>query len=408
MSDFVTVINHVLPGIAPSFSERSRLNSLVVRVRSLVNKSLVHMGIRAEVVVGGSFARGTFLGSAHDIDFFVRFSNESEMKSFPKVILHAFPDAREVKGSRSYYKVDFNGFELEFIPTLLISDPVEAENSMDASFFHIDYVNARLNDALRNEVLLLKQFCKTVGVYGAESHVNGFSGYVLELLILHFGGFKNFLEFINDCKSQLFIDIEGFYDSVSKGLTAIKVNNSLTPVVIVDPVLPTRNAAAGLSRGSFDKFVLQARLFLMDPKQSFFRVKELTVSGLRDRAEDRGHPLFFHEFKIKGKPDVFFAKLGKALRNVKSELEREEFVVYDYGFLPDGVVFFELVREVLPLTRRVVGPPVTIDAEHLSSFVSKKAVFGPYVFDGRVCFDVNREFTRAKPLLLKLLRGISL
>ena len=124
MSDFITVINHVLPGIAPSFSERSRLDSLVVRVRSLINKSLVHKGIHAEVVVGGSFARGTFLINAHDIDFFIRFLNKCELKSFPEIILNAFSDAHEVKGSRSYYKIDFNGFELEFIPTLLINDPV--------------------------------------------------------------------------------------------------------------------------------------------------------------------------------------------------------------------------------------------------------------------------------------------
>jgi len=403
---WVFVVNHVLADISPKTSEVSRLNGLVIEVTQRLKDSIITKGVSAEVVVGGSFARGTFLSGAHDIDFFIRFSDEKGFKLFSSVIMDAFPEARVVKGSRDYFKVNHGGFELEFIPVLLINDPLEADNSMDASFFHIEYVNARLNDSLRNEVLLLKQFCKACGVYGAESHVSGFSGYVIELLVLHFGGFKQVLEFFSKSKGLVFIDIEGFYDSVSKALTAIKVDQALTPLVVVDPVLATRNAAAGLSQESFDKFVLNARLFALKPAQSFFKVKPLTVDDLRELAKLRGHPLFIHEFKVKGKPDVFLAKLGSALRKVKAVLEREDFEVYDFGFLADGTVFFELVSDSLPLTRRVIGPPVSVELAHFKKFVSKQAVYGPYVLDGRVCFDVEREYTRAKPLLLKLLRQL--
>jgi tRNA nucleotidyltransferase (CCA-adding enzyme) len=406
MDNFASVVNHVLPSITPSPTERGGLTGLAGRVTSMLNKALISKGIRGVPVVGGSFARGTFLKGAHDVDFFIRFANKKDLDQFPKLILSAFPDAHEVMGSRKYYKARIDNYELEFIPTLLIKDPVKAENSMDASFFHIEYVNARLNDSLRQEVLLLKQFCKACGVYGAESHIRGFSGYVIELLILHFGGFKKFLEFINNSSHRLFIDIEGYYDSMRKAFTALKVDK-LTPVVIVDPVLPTRNAAAGLSMESFSKFVLKTRLFLMNPSQSFFKTKSRSVSDLRDLASKRGHPLFTHKFEIKGKPDVFFAKLGRSLSKVKATLEKEEFTVHDYGFLNNGTVFFELEHEVLSLSRRVLGPPVTIAEEHFKNFVIKKAIHGPYIFNGRVCFDVKREHTRAKPLLMKLLREIS-
>lgn len=402
------MVNHVLSRITPSSGERAKLKQLVFKVKALVEESLLAQGVSAEVVVGGSFARGTYLAGVHDVDFFVRFSDEAEMKMFPKVIISVFPEAVVVKGSRDYFRVEYEGYELEFIPVLWISDASEASNSMDASYFHIEYVNARLNDYLRNEVLLLKQFCKACGVYGAESYINGFSGYVIELLIIHFGGFKQLLKVIDKSPGELFIDLEGFYDSVSNALTALRVVPDLTPVVIVDPVLPTRNAAAGLSKQSFQEFILQARLFLRDPSLSFFRVEELSVSDLRDLAQERGHPLFVHEFEVDGKPDVFFAKLRRELGKVKQELERHDFVVYDYGFLLNGFVFFELERDLLPRTKRVIGPPVSIMSEHFDKFIDRDAVNGPYLFDGRVCFDVKREYRKAKPLLFKLLRGIEL
>ncbi|MBD3311976.1 hypothetical protein GF352_00770 [archaeon] len=403
---FISVVNKVLSKVKPSPAERDRLSNIVRRVSSLIKDSLLNNGISAEVVPGGSFARGTFLHGAHDVDFFIRHKDPADLESFPRVVLDAFPEAVRVEGSRTYFRASHGDYELEFVPTLLIDDPSDALNSMDASFFHISYVNSRLDNALRDQVLLFKQFAKACGVYGAESHISGFSGYVIELLMLRFKRFKRFLEFLDQGNNELFLDLEGFYDSVSKAYTALKVNRSLTPVVVVDPVLPTRNAAAALSRESFDKFLLQARLFLRGPSESFFTVKEPLISDLTSLARDRGHPFFTYSFKVSGKRDVFFAKLARSLRLVKARLERHGFVVYDHGFLSDGTVYFELVRDVLPLTKRVIGPPVSIDSAHFNAFISRDAVNGPYVFNGRVCFDVAREHTRAKPLLLKLLKGI--
>ncbi|MFA5406102.1 MAG: hypothetical protein WC307_01985 [Candidatus Nanoarchaeia archaeon] len=406
MSSFIEVVNKVSREVTPTSEELLLLKKVVFLVSSSLNKSLIKAGVTAQVFPGGSFAKRTFLRDSHDLDFFIRFRSETELKLFSQIVLDAFPNALVIHGSRDYYNVNINGLIVELIPVLLINDPSEALNSMDASYFHVDYINARINDSLRTDVLLLKQFFKACGVYGAESHINGFSGYVTELLILHFGGFKRFLEFIEHCDGSLFVDAEGYYTSVSKALATLKVNKLLSPVVIVDPVLATRNAAAGLNHDSFNKFLLNARLFLRKPTINFFRVKPLSVKVLTDLAIDRGHPLFIHQFVVKGKPDVFFSKLSRQLKQVKSLLEVADFIVYDYGFLTDGTVYFELERDSLPLTKRVVGPPVTIEPAHLDSFISKKAVNGPYVLDGKVCFDVKREVTRAKPFLLDLLKRI--
>ncbi len=405
MSSFIEVVNHVSGLITPTPEERALLKNVALSVSSSINKSLVKQGITAQVFPGGSFAKGTYLHGSHDIDFFIRFRSEAELKSFPDIVLAAYPKAEVVHGSRDYFNIFVNGIKVELIPVLLVNDPSAALNSMDASYFHVDYVNARINDAQRADVLLLKQFCRACGVYGAESHIKGFSGYVTELLTLHFGGFKRFLEFIEHCDGSLFIDTEGYYDSVDKALKAVKASS---PIVIIDPLLPTRNAAAGLSVESFNKFILQARLFLRSPATSFFKEQPLTLSIITALAAERGHPLFSHKFIVKGRPEVFFSKLGRELSKIKLQLESADFIVYDFGFLPDGTAYFELERDVLPITKRVIGPPVTIDSNNFDSFVDKRAVNGPYVFDGHVCFDVKREFTRAKPLLLSLFRSIKL
>ena len=405
---FIQVINHVLGEISPSLKERREAEATAYEVKMMILNSLKEEGIKGEVVFGGSFARRTYLHGIHDIDIFVRFKQQKDMDKFEKIVKNVFPDAEKIKGSRDYFNAKYKGIKFEFIPVLLVKSPMEAVNSMDASVFHVDYINSRLNDALRNEVFLLKQFCKGTGAYGAESHIGGFSGYVIELLILHFGSFKRFLEFINTSSGRIFIDMEGYYDSVSDGLRALKVNKLLTPMVIVDPVLPTRNAAAGLTRESFDRFVLQARLFLLNPRKSFFIVKKRTVGDLRELASLRGHHLFIHKFSGKGRKEVFLSKLKKELSKMKLFLEREEFSVYDYGVLEDGTAFFELEQAVLPRAKRVIGPPVTIDEEHFKSFIDKKAINGPYVLEGRVCFDVEREHHLAKPLVEKLFRKIKL
>jgi len=405
---FIEVINHVIGDISPSKLERDKSSLVASNVSMRLADSIKKLGVKAVVSVCGSYAKGTFLRGSHDIDFFIRFNNEPDTVLLKDVVLSVFPEASVVKGSREYFKVFFDGFTLEFIPVLLIDKPMLAVNSMDASFFHVDYVNSRINDSLRSEVLLCKQFCRSCGVYGAESYIKGFSGYIVELLIIHFKGFINFLKFLDSKPFDFFIDDEHFYDSSAKAFNALKIDSSLTPVVIVDPMMPTRNAAAGLSRDSFDKFILQARLFLRNPSKSFFALKPVSVESITSLSRERGHSLYTHKFSVSGNLDVFFSKLLKSLGKVADVLNREGFTVFDYGFIPDGTVFFELECDVLPLTRRVLGPPVSIDSVNLNLFLGKQAVYGPYVFEGRVCFDVLRENTRAKPLLLKLLREIKL
>ncbi len=64
---------------------------------------------------------------------------------------------------------------------------------------------------MRGEVRLLKKFMKGIGVYGAEIKTGGFSGYLCELFVLHYGSFVKTLEAFARHKQRIVVDIEGHY-----------------------------------------------------------------------------------------------------------------------------------------------------------------------------------------------------
>lgn len=394
--------------VTPGRVEASRFSRIVTEVTSMVFNAFTHAGVNVEVVVGGSFSRSTWLPKSHDADLFVRFFDEDDLEQFLRVIDSVFPKAVRIKGSRDYFRINYKGFELEFIPVLKIKSAFSAKNSMDASFFHIDFVKSKLVGNMSLEVRFLKAFCKALGVYGAESFVSGFSGYVLELLVIHFRSFRKVLEGISKLEPRVFIDIKKYYDSKSKIVMALGVKVE-SPLVIVDPVNPLRNASRSVSVDSFSRLVLGARLFLSKPDLSFFRIPVVTKASLLRLAKLRGHSIYFKKFNPSLRRDAFFSKLLRELKKVSKVLESLDFIVFDYGFLESGLVYFEIVNPVLPLSKRVFGPPVVIDDFNFSKFLAKKrrVIKGPYVVGDRVCFDVRREFINVKPLLMKLLVDVT-
>ena len=57
------------------------------------------------------------------------------------------------------------------------------KSSADRSPYHTSYMKENLNTYLIEQVRLLKKFLKSIGVYGSQLAISGFSGYVTEVLI---------------------------------------------------------------------------------------------------------------------------------------------------------------------------------------------------------------------------------
>ncbi len=381
MADLKNVLDRALENVRPTEKQVKAMERKVAAATKKLKSSM--KGIDAEIFVGGSYGKGTWLPGS-DVDIFVRFNlrynNISDLLA--KAVMKTFPDARRVRGSRDYFQT--KGFE--FIPIYKITKNSEARNIMDFSPFHVGFVNEFLENP--GEVRLLKCFCKANGVYGAETHTQAFSGYVLELLIIAYGGFVHTLNEISNRQPKIHIDF-GVQHKMSK--PKLK-----SPIVIHDPVQPDRNAAAALNYRNFYRFVYAAKTFLDRPSIEFFKDHTLKIKDVRTRSKCRGTKLFVRRIKAKGVHNIFFAKLAKNLRRIRTKCEANGFVVYDHGFI-EGTdcahVYFEFMTLKTCKTRRHLGPPLHTD-EHTTSFVQKwegNAVYGPYVWENKIAFDITKE-----------------
>ena len=302
---------------------------------SSLHRLLLGMGVDTEVVIGGSWAKGTFLPGDHDVDLFVRFNpsySDAQMSSFLEQALKTLGNPLRVKGSRDYFQLEKNGFLFEVVPVARISSPSDARNVTDLSYLHVSFVLGKTaeNPSLPDEIRLLKQFCKSCRCYGAESFINGFSGHVIDLLVIHYGSFLNVIRAAAlSWGSRVVLPPDADISSFSK-------SKVLGPLVVVDPVQPGRNAASAVSKKRFLAFKNCASSFLKNPSLDFFVVKPVTKDYLSSLFP--GKNLFVYElFPLRGSKDVVGTKLLKAHQFFVDNAKRLGFSVVDEDFYFDGV-----------------------------------------------------------------------
>jgi tRNA nucleotidyltransferase (CCA-adding enzyme) len=252
------------------------------------------------------------------------------------------------------------------------------------------------NPKLRKEVLLLKQFLKANEVYGSESARGGFSGYATELLIIHFKTFKKLLKYFETAKPKIVIDVEKHYKSKEEALKKMDKNKTSGPLIIVDPLLPKRNAAASVSYPCFSEFLFRARYFLREPMKRLFHIRGLKTKLVEERSKRRGTKLV--EFKIRedlhSDFNVTKAKLLRKMKQLLRELDREGWDIYSYGITDDAKLFFEFESLKVSKAKRHYGPFVWVETEHFNQFWKKwksNKLGKPYVFNNKLVVDVYRK-----------------
>ncbi|MCD6576174.1 MAG: CCA tRNA nucleotidyltransferase [Nanoarchaeota archaeon] len=402
-----SILKKVLKKITPTKVEIDKLNSVINLSKSKLEEQIDKMKINAEVFVGGSIAKGTWLKGKHDVDLFVRFDgyNEDEIGDIlTKIVKSAFGKCIIMHGSRDYCKVNFKGYEIEFVPVMKIASPGDARNSMDASLFHVGYVKEKIlrDPKLADEIRLFKAFARTCGVYGAETHISGISGYVSELLMIYFGSFRNLVEKSDELKPPIFIDIEHHYPSISTIKNALSSSKLKSPIILIDPVLKSRNACAALSYTTFSHLLLSLRLFKRKPSASFFRERKVSLDDIKKRSRIRGTILVMEKVKLSKdtKKDIFLAKLNKLLNRIRSSIEREGIEVYGFGYIVEDkfvLIYFEIETLKLSKVKKHYGPPVWVPKEHFDAFVKKwKKV---YIEGVNLVCDVKRKETNVRKIV---------
>jgi len=400
------LIDDVLKEIRPTEEEKAEVLASAALVLKKINRRLKN----AKAIVGGSAAKGTWLKGLHDIDIFVKFDyNKYKEKSAQlsdillKSIEKEFNGIARLHGSRDYFQVRSGKFTYEIVPILDVKKAGQAKNITDVSPLHAKWVNK--HGKFKDDIRLTKKFCKAAKVYGAESYIKGFSGYVCEVLTISHGGFFGLVKSAAKWKDRAVVDAEEFY----KGKDVLmEMNKSKThsPLTVVDPVQSDRNAAAVLSRENFEKFKLWCIVFLKNPSKRFFVEKSISIEELI-REAGKNELIILDARLRKGKEDVIGAKLVKLVEHLRNTLEDKSFRVYGYGWDWDkekekkALIYFIVDENALPKMEKRIGPPLKIK-KHAELF--RRKYKKTFVEGKRVCAYIKREFTRAEDLIRKLLK----
>ncbi len=250
-----------------------------------INKEIKDKGEKAVCVAGGSVAKGTFIKGDFDADLFVKFKEDGKLSDRLEKILEKF-SAERVHGSRDYFQLRHDKIRYEIVPVLDIRGPKDAKNVTDMSPLHVEWVNKNIREGQKDEIRVAKQFCKAQGVYGAESYIKGFSGHVIDILIIQHGSFIDLLNAARRWEPKVLIDPEKYYRNKTEALFNINQSKLQGPMIVVDPIDKTRNAASALSHKKFRVFKEKAMEFLKEPDDSFFLVKQMGKTELKSRFKD--------------------------------------------------------------------------------------------------------------------------
>ena len=432
MDEFERVVAAVDERVTPDAAERERLAATAERVVARAEAAVADLPVDADVVQVGSTARETWLAGDRDIDVFVRFPPDiprEDLESYGLTVGRAaVPAGREEYAEHPYVKGTVDGFEVDCVPCYRVPTAPDIQSAVDRTPFHNAYLLERIDDGLAAEVRLAKAFLKGVGAYGSDLRTRGFSGYLTELLVVEYGGFRALLEAAADWRPPVELDPEGH---------ATREHDD--PLVVVDPTDPARNVAAVCSARNVARLTHYARRFLAAPDEAFFeprRPAPLSESAVREHLDRRGtHPVAVRFDAPDVVEDQLFPQLEKSLSGVVGALDRNGFDVLraDAWAAPsetgrsndesdgegapvdalwgDAVLFCECEVVERPAVERHAGPPVAV-GDHATGFYDAYAAdgetYGPFLDGERYVVERDRPHPTARDLLDSALFGVSL
>ena len=404
MKNIKAVLDEALEDIQPDKSYEKEIFAKLNKIIKKINNNQKNI----KAILGGSGAKGTWL-KTFDADIFVlfdykKFKDKSDKLSdiLEKILKKKFKNIIRLHGSRDYFQIKQNNFTFEIVPILKIRKAGQAKNITDVSPLHSKWVNK--HKKLINDMKLAKQFCQAQNLYGAESYIMGFSGYVCEILTAYYGSFLNLVKNAAKWDEKVVIDVQKYY----KGKDVFKLVNTsklVSPLIVIDPVQKDRNAAAALSKEKFESFKILCREILKKPSKDFFVKKSLNEVFLSIRSQNNR----LTEIKIRplpGKADVVGSKLLKIFEFLNQQLGKNDFktikAIWEWNKKDDAVLYFLFDKKPLPKLMEIEGPPLKIKhhAEHFKN-IHKKT----FVKNNKIFALEKKRYTKPEDFLKKLIQN---
>ena len=312
----------VLAKTTPTAEQQTAVDALVKKLEVQIADIAKTQGVTAKIRVEGSVAKGTWIAEDPDIDIFMQLPTSIPRNKLGEVGLgiakQAATDAEQLErfAEHPYLEVFLDGYRVDIVPCYDAA-PGEWISATDRTPYHTDYIKTHLTPKLQAEVRLLKRFLKGIGVYGAEIKIGGFSGYLCELLVIHFGSFAKVIEAFAAYSKHIVIDIEGFYTERMREIELLFPE----PLVVVDPVDKGRNVASAVQTQRLYEFIAATRAFRNVPSETYFyppsthavapNLVESHLSG-----ENTAH-LYVVVNDIHAVPDVLWGQLYRTKRSLR-------------------------------------------------------------------------------------------
>jgi tRNA nucleotidyltransferase (CCA-adding enzyme) len=374
--------------VNPNSALQHRITALADSLLMRTRKAAARFPETRGALLGGSFAKGTWLPRHVDIDIFVKIDPSTSEARFEEVGLAvgAIATRGHPRGKKyaqhPYTEATVEGVRVNIVPCYSVIRG-EWKSAADRSPFHVQLVK-RLSQEKKTQIRLLKRFMKAVGVYGAEIQVQGFSGYVAEVLVLNFGDLKGVLRYFANFKPS---SEERFFS-------------------LPDPVDARRDLAIAISRQKLGRMVLAAREFLRCPSAAYFR--QMQGRNRRSMRREVAAVLFSHRALSE---DTLWGELRKTTRHVVRHLEVNGFQIARSMAASDNArsSAILLIPEFfnLPELEQRVGPTVDRgkDVEAFLGANRKQARLVWVDDEARVRLLRHREYLRFDSLLNDISKG---
>jgi tRNA nucleotidyltransferase (CCA-adding enzyme) len=377
----------VLKKIRPTNKEKELLESKYAEISSKIKKTLQNANIQARIELIGSLSRDTWISGNRDIDIFVILPYESELT--PEDLLKEIKNGIKLNWVKKHAKHPYlyaitDDIEIEILPCYEFEPGRKIRSAVDRSPKHKEFIKQNLPVGSNDEVRLLKQFMRGTETYGAEIKIHGFSGYLVELLIiLNNGKFLNVLKNADQLlyagiafQRDLVIDVEKFKDDI---------------FIVIDPTDENRNVASAVKEQTLANFIAAAKSFLKNPSEHFFFPKQIAITKEKLQIM-KDSPLnicaIFHKEPILAN-DILWGQLRRFEKGLFKYLTKNQMKPTRVDSIISNNEIITLIISQKKHTPFLIwhdGPPVDKDAqwEFINKYTDRKeVVFGPAIIGNR-------------------------
>lgn len=416
---FRGIEEEVLKRIKPRKEEYDIVWYTYRKIESIIKEVLEKYDVKAEVSLQGSIKKDTWISGERDLDIFVLFPKEWSREELEHRGFRILLEVAKSIGRYSinyaehpYIRVFLNGIKADIVPAFKIDRIDRIKSAVDRTPFHTEYIIKNLPPDKRDDVRLLKKFMRAIGVYGAEVKVKGFSGYLVELLIITYNGFRNVLKHASKWRPPVYINTLGLKKrEFHKLINMLKRKYPNSVMYAPDPVDPERNVAAAVSLRSLATFSLAASCYLRNPSVIFFFPTKTRIefNELANIVNQSNRCIIFMAFGLHRvlPPDVIWGEMDRIMdRFIKIASNFDFRLIYSSRWSDEErfcIIGFEFEDCSLKEYRFHGGPPFH-SYERVIGFIRKhykESYAGPWVDNsGHLHVLIKRKYKTIYDLIL--------